>query len=405
VSRPSRYESLDFWRGVACLSVVVFHTTNGYAITSGNKTQTLAQGGNLADWLALITTYLWIGVPLFFVISGYCIAASVVSATNRGTTAGRFFRKRFLRIYPPLWTFLLIAAAMVQFLPRAWYPGPTEGFDQPMPPPQDLSWMNWLGSLTLTEEWRHHLGGPGKNYFLGHLWTLCYEEQFYALAGLSLLIARRWFFPLMLGISAIVFLNLTLSPNLFPPLPGFFFDGLWLAFAGGIAVYYVRHLATPLLAVCVVLSLTVGAVWAGRGIEDWAEFRPYMATYLTVGFAFSLILISLHPYDAVIASQKFLGPIASAGRRCYSIYLTHAPITLLTAWAAYNLGITSPLGTLLITMPVGLGISLLVGFHFHCWVETRWLPEPSRVVPSQTARVQEQREPKPAIPTQPASIA
>ena len=38
------------------------------------------EGGTAVEWLLYAATYLWLGVPLFFVISGYCIAASADSA-------------------------------------------------------------------------------------------------------------------------------------------------------------------------------------------------------------------------------------------------------------------------------------------------------------------------------------
>jgi peptidoglycan/LPS O-acetylase OafA/YrhL len=46
---------------------------------------------------------LWIGVPIFFVISGYCISASIDSLRRKPRAIGSFFARRFHRIYPPLW--------------------------------------------------------------------------------------------------------------------------------------------------------------------------------------------------------------------------------------------------------------------------------------------------------------
>jgi peptidoglycan/LPS O-acetylase OafA/YrhL len=64
----SQYRSLDHWRGVAALSVVLFH---GFG-TTYNRTLS-----PLAEVLKAIAAHGWLGVHLFFVISGYCITASL----------------------------------------------------------------------------------------------------------------------------------------------------------------------------------------------------------------------------------------------------------------------------------------------------------------------------------------
>src|SRR5438093_424847 len=53
---------------------------------------------------------------------------------------------------------------------------------------------NWLGNLTATEAWRSSVGGGEIAYLMKNTWTLCYEEQFYAVVGLMLLLAGTRFF-------------------------------------------------------------------------------------------------------------------------------------------------------------------------------------------------------------------
>src|SRR5262245_59887486 len=62
--RSPRYRSLDFWRGVACLLVVVFHAS--YDVRVADEPQPFRA-------IFRAVSYLWLGVPMFFVISGYCI--------------------------------------------------------------------------------------------------------------------------------------------------------------------------------------------------------------------------------------------------------------------------------------------------------------------------------------------
>ena len=174
-----RYATLDAWRGLACLGVIVFHSTAAYVADAPFIARVQSEGGTFADWCAVACGRMWIGVPLFFVISGYCIAAAAVNTVERGRTIRTFLWRRFRRIYPPLWIYLILSGAVLMLLPSTMMPGPTDGFAEPIPRPQSLSWWHWLGQFTLTEEWRGNVVGPPKQYFAGHLWTLCYEEQFY----------------------------------------------------------------------------------------------------------------------------------------------------------------------------------------------------------------------------------
>lgn len=74
-----RYDTLDAWRGLACVLVVLHHGRLGIA---GQPDYPAAGGlpGVVLDVLAKLL----VGVPLFFVISEYCIAAAADSAHRAG---------------------------------------------------------------------------------------------------------------------------------------------------------------------------------------------------------------------------------------------------------------------------------------------------------------------------------
>lgn len=379
--RNPRYEMLDAWRGVACLSVVVFHSAYGYVVTPQTKADTLMHGGSAVDWLATLTAYMWIGVPLFFVISGYCISASVDAARRRPHPVGRFFTRRFRRIYPPLWAFLAVVALAVWLVPDRAMPGPYYGVDRPVPYPHELSWVNWAGAVTLTEEWRHNLGGPNRDYLASALWTLCYEEQFYLIAAVLLLAVPRWFFAGVAAVSAVVALNLAPLPTvagfdlnrLRYPQPGFFFDGLWLAFAAGVGVYYRVNYADKKARLYLDVLLGCGVFLALGGIPNWAEFPQGVPAYLASAFAFALLLGWLHPWDSAVAGSRLLVPLSFWGRRCYSLYLLHGPIVELLKWNLFRWGVTSNAGTLLVTVPVCMVAALVPAALFHHFVERRFV--------------------------------
>src|SRR5437867_2732970 len=85
--RTERYATLDVWRGLACLMVVVHHA--GYALGEAEME------GSWPRWLVwLVIRRLDVGVTLFFVISGYCIAASLEATRRRGEAPWAFLGRR-----------------------------------------------------------------------------------------------------------------------------------------------------------------------------------------------------------------------------------------------------------------------------------------------------------------------
>jgi len=89
-------------------------------------------------------------VPLFFVISGCCISASVDQHQQRVGTVRAYFLRRFRRIFPTLWVFLAIAIPLMAFIAMVaplLMNDDVHGFCAPW---WFSSWQ-WSGSLTLTE--------------------------------------------------------------------------------------------------------------------------------------------------------------------------------------------------------------------------------------------------------------
>src|SRR4051812_10487654 len=103
-----RYRSLDLWRGIACLMVVVLH-----ASFIGRD---LDASGASAKLMTIISRF-GAGVVMFFVVSGYCIAATADSTRckqRKGAGASaNYFKRRLRRIFPPYWAALLVTASVV----------------------------------------------------------------------------------------------------------------------------------------------------------------------------------------------------------------------------------------------------------------------------------------------------
>ncbi|HZZ72010.1 MAG TPA: acyltransferase [Pirellulales bacterium] len=386
--RAPKYGALDLWRGVACLMIVVFHAIyySPYyrAFESGTA---FVPGSGTLDHLAAILqkglAQLWLGVPLFFVISGYCIMAAIDSQRRRSPGLGQYFRRRLRRIYPPYWFAILFCALAI----IACEAGLARGLFADERPPVFMPWLldswQWLGNLTLTESWRAHVAGSHQGYFLGISWTLCYEEQFYAMAGLILLCSRRRIFLGAATVTLLAMLARVAAALAGWSIEGFFFDGRWLQFAVGILVYWRINYATARQsrgAHAIWIALTVAAIFT----KDWLPSPTDRSTVLASCFA--LLLSLSHGYNAWFCTTAWLAPLRYCGRICYSMYLVHWLFAKGIAHCLYQHGFTGFWQTLLITIPLCVAASVAAATLFHFLVERHFLNGPARRATAQAAR-------------------
>ena len=318
--KGTRFASLDAARGIACLMVVVYHAV--YALHSDAE----YVAASAAERIVLrISSMGHVGVALFFVISGYCICAAADS-TGRGAVSARdFVIRRFRRIYPPYWAALVASLALFALLAALGLPIYEQAFHA-NPSPRALSFWSWLGTITLTEQWRYHVVGPEPRWFLGHAWTLAYEEQFYALVCGLVLLAPRRLFGGMLVVTVIAVLAFPLGGL----VRGFLIDGNWFLFVAGVGAYYALHRASRVGARVIQGLLAAAAIAAA--VLGKSE--------LPVAMAFGLALTLLHRHDAALAATGPMRGLRRVGRISYSLYLVHLPVALAVGCAIPHLGLT-----------------------------------------------------------------
>jgi peptidoglycan/LPS O-acetylase OafA/YrhL len=234
--KPVRYYEIDLMRFLAALSVVLYHFTyRGYQ--QGNFMPT-----SFPD-LAPITKYGWLGVQLFFMISGY-----VVLMSAQGKTVKQFFLSRVTRLYPAYWVCCTLTFVFFRlFGPRPGQLGWSDALD--------VSVKKWLINLTMLQEF---VGA--KQVDLSY-WSLTIELTFYFL--ISLVVAYRLFnsLPLLL-LLWLGYVALT-GPDPADKAPFFtlFFPKHAPYFAAGMVFYLLQKKTFPtwqlyaLLAFAFVLSL------------------------------------------------------------------------------------------------------------------------------------------------------
>ena len=165
---------LDGIRGIAVLVVLLYHaTTPGRILPTDNR---LMPGG-------------WLGVDVFFVLSGYLIT-QLLLAERRSTgwiDRRAFYLRRVRRLLPALAVLLAVwlLVTLTRLLPveRLGAPSPHAGWR--------LALVPVVGAFTLIYNWLLALDVPTP-FGMGHLWTLSVEEQFYLVwPTLILLVTAR----------------------------------------------------------------------------------------------------------------------------------------------------------------------------------------------------------------------
>ncbi len=377
-----RFYSLDALRGLCCLMIVAFHSIL-WAAYASHSTETNA----ISEFVFSSLMQLRLAVPFFFVISGFCIAHSAASS-SKPSSAGSFAFRRFIRIYPPFWICLAIHAIIFILLNQFGLLHWCDSVHAKAITPGQLSLVQIAGNLTLTETWRQSVfgGPPAEMNLLGQMWTLCYEEQFYLFTFLCILLPRRFFSIPFIALS-IYLLTSTTSFSLSsapiisrfynfahqytPTVDGTFIDVRFLEFSFGVAAYFIcKRNARGLRCIPYLLCITIPVLMLLP--EFLIGSKPSHLDHIAAGF-FSLMLIVLHPLDSKLIKLSVFRGLSYFGRRCYSIYLTHAYLVTAVSKLFITWGATSLVTTICLTLPTCLLASTIVGHTFHRYVEHTFL--------------------------------
>ena len=294
----SRLALLDILRLAAALSVVAYHwlfwgPENGavHAFTSTPVT-----------WLA---AYGFLGVQLFFLISGFVI---FLSASGREASA--FAAGRATRLYPAYWAGVALTSATLLLTAQT--------------PAAELL-PKFLANLTMAPALFRQ---PQLD---GVYWTLTLELQFYALVFLFLLFRRRHWLETFFPLWAIGMLGTTLFVPRVAALP--LCGDLFTLFAGGAIIAMVSRSGwTALRAAGLVASAIGGVVATIRRAEEAGEGAATnpLALGVVVVLLFALVFVLTRPQVAAlpVPGSRVLGALT------YPLYLSHAVFgyALLNAW-------------------------------------------------------------------------
>ena len=315
----TRFPALDGIRGLAVGMVFINHFGGG------------AHGGPILRALNQVRERGWAGVDLFFVLSGFLITGILFDTRNDSKFFRRFFARRSLRIFP---VFYLVVAVLLLLTPLFQY-------QWRWPQLAFLVYMgNFFGNHDFSLYELPSAVHPTAKVFLGHLWSLCVEEQFYLLwppavwlirdrtkllwtaAGVSLL---------SLVLRALMFLEF--SPEIAErwivrTLP-FRMDSL---LCGAILALLLRGPAADLYQRrCKWVFLGAGAAVTAIFVLSPAGDSPWLLTVgltLTAAASAGLIGATLRPGSPAFR-LFYLKPIRQLGKYSYGFYIFH----VLYGWA------------------------------------------------------------------------
>jgi peptidoglycan/LPS O-acetylase OafA/YrhL len=301
--------ALDLLRFVSAMLVVAFHYGSAFARAPSWTSAETLRGLPIPDSATPWTWFGWIGVELFFVISGFVIAMSA-----EGASRGAFLRRRALRLMPAAW---ICATATLLVLMMAV---PATGLIR-----------EWLRSIAF---WQ---GGP---WIDPSYWTLGIEVIFYAVIATTLgragraetiervavllgsLSAAFWLFAILAGWAATPLMDYRPAQLLLLPHGCFFALGV-LAWA------MLNRAVTPSRMLMFAIFFAAGLTEiAGRTVE-----RTH-ALGIAAGPLVPILVFSIG-LGVVLGSarmQRLLAPridarlAATLGLMTYPLYLIHQEV-------------------------------------------------------------------------------
>ena len=377
------YESLDMWRGLLAIWVVIFHIT----LIPGVYKQSIIPSNFFELFIGLGP----LRVPMFFVISGYCMAAATASVLDRGHSAGKFLAARIRRIFPPHLAVLLGSILLGGLL---WVAQTSRliGGSASAENFAKLSYQEVIANALLMQI-------PLKQISLNPVtWTLCYEVAFYCVMTVAILVFQKQGWQFLLKVLHVVTV-VTLGISLFYPAVLIFpFNAIanvqvgsedimlnaWTSFGEGLLLF----------------DLLCGLTWKDRSTKaryfysgvislliimiglQAINSKMIYAQNLVGTTCFAILLYFLYPLDKKMKNIKWLKSLFFVGGMSYSLYLTHDLVLLMWHYQLERMHLKFPL--FLPYLAVSLAISLGVAYVFYILIESRFISSKAKksAVPS-----------------------
>jgi peptidoglycan/LPS O-acetylase OafA/YrhL len=321
-----RIPELDGLRGLAIGTVVFVH----YVWFTF-----MAHPSPVLGTIFASTRPLWSAVDLFFVLSGFLIGGNLLDARDSTNYFSTFYIRRFCRVLPVYFLFLIATAAAYRFVYRP-IGSPMDGFFAGRLP--------WYAYLTFGQNfWMAKLNDVGPP-ILAITWAFAVEVQFYMIVPSIIRFARRSALPYIFtaGVALAPIIRLFFAYH--------FRNNLWATyvllpsrmdslFLGLLCAYFVREPAfwKWLSKERATLWMACLALFAGTSVLN-TNGIPFTLLWITVGYGWTSLFYSTVLLLSVTKSSETISIVlrsrwlTSLGTISYGIYLFHAGVYGLCVW-------------------------------------------------------------------------
>ncbi len=318
VISDKRLPALDGIRGLAILGVLIVHA-NGLLDTNRPIERALAALSGFGAY----------GVDLFFVLSGFLITGILLDTRESPNYFRSFYARRFLRLFPVYYGYLLVVAFVFPALHRAMHTSvPDYG-------------GRWGWYLAYLANWKPAHGASDP--YLGHFWSLAVEEQFYLLWPATIfLVPRRMLARLFVGIVAVaVALRIGMaiegvSWNTLYRLTPTRMDALAL---GALAALAMRNdtwrarLGASARTAFILSACAFCAIAAAAGDISWNSRLIQVVGSVFIETAFTaLVFKAAVPGLSLVKRIGTAGWLTAFGRYSYTMYVIHVAVYFHLMW-------------------------------------------------------------------------
>jgi peptidoglycan/LPS O-acetylase OafA/YrhL len=323
-NKTERLEILDLMRFVAAMSVMIYHFTFHPAYLGHNTVDEFAP-------LQSFSKYGYLGVELFFLISGFVI---FWSASGRALSA--YAASRISRLIPSLWAAVALTSVVLVLSGRG---------------------AGIVESKVLAANLALVAGPLGLPYVDGVYWTLQYEVKFYVLAWLVMWAGKRVRLEFWLGLwlLGLALSHAALAPKLLKGMVLFPYGSYFVAGSLFYLIWLdgVTRLRVGLLTAALVLSLLCLRSEAPGFMNNDGSVCALLIACTVVFFQFLLFF--------AIALRAITLPLSTwwlwLGSLTYPLYLLHAQIgRILASLSAPLVGDTM---AMLLAMAVSFGLAVV----------------------------------------------
>ena len=331
MSNDKRIMDIELLRAMAVLGVLFHHLQDSLFAASVPLLQSVTALGQL-----------WWGVDLFFAISGFVIARSLIPALQGCSSrqeywqqTRNFWLRRAFRLLPSAWLWLALMLLGCLFLNHSGAFGTLHANVQ-----ATLAGVAQYANFRFADSFFHYEYGASFVY-----WSLSLEEQFYLLFPLLILVCRKHLVWALLALVAVQLFTLR-TATLMVVRTDALALGVLLAMWSAQPSYLrwePTFLRRPWVGVLALVALSLGLSFMATERFNFANYRIGVIAMLCA----VLVWIASYNRDYLMPRGVFKNLMTWVGSRSYGIYLIHIPAYLLVREFTFRLqaaGMPNPAG-------------------------------------------------------------